>query len=44
MGQKVWVVPGDARNIKITTAADLAVAAAIIDTLSGAMVAPSGEP
>jgi 2-C-methyl-D-erythritol 4-phosphate cytidylyltransferase len=43
MGQKVWVVPGDARNIKITTPADLAVAAAIIDTLSGAMVAPSGE-
>ena len=33
MGQKVSVVPGDVRNIKITTAADLDVAAAILDTL-----------
>ncbi|MCJ7543031.1 MAG: 2-C-methyl-D-erythritol 4-phosphate cytidylyltransferase [Phycisphaerae bacterium] len=32
-GREVSVVPGDVRNIKITTAADLAIAAAVIDTL-----------
>ena len=39
MGQRVCVVPGDVRNIKITTAADLAAAAAMIDTLPR----PAGE-
>jgi 2-C-methyl-D-erythritol 4-phosphate cytidylyltransferase len=33
LGQKVHVVAGDARNIKITTRSDLAIAAAVIDTL-----------
>ncbi len=35
MGHEVSLVPGDPRNIKITTAADLALAAAMIDTLDG---------
>lgn len=40
-GREVTVVPGDVRNIKITTAADLAVAAAVIDTLPGRGAAPA---
>ena len=31
MGGRVVVVPGDPRNLKITEAADLAVAAALLD-------------
>ena len=42
MGQEVSVVPGDPRNIKITTAADLSLAAAVIDTLPKPKVLPSG--
>jgi 2-C-methyl-D-erythritol 4-phosphate cytidylyltransferase len=41
-GQAVALVPGDVRNIKITTAADLAVAEAVIDTLPRLAAAPGG--
>jgi len=44
IGQRVSVVAGDPRNIKITTAADLALAEAIIGTLSGCRTVPSSGP
>ena len=44
MGHRVSVVRGDPRNIKITTAADLALAAAVIDSLPRPKAVPPGHP
>jgi 2-C-methyl-D-erythritol 4-phosphate cytidylyltransferase len=43
-GYRVSVVRGDPRNIKITTAADLALAAAVIGSLPRPKAAPPGHP
>ncbi|NLW85552.1 MAG: 2-C-methyl-D-erythritol 4-phosphate cytidylyltransferase [Planctomycetes bacterium] len=44
LGQKVHVVPGDPRNIKITSPADLAVVAAVIDSLPKPKLAGGDHP
>ena len=43
-GYPVAVVPGDVRNIKITTSADLALATAIVDTLPKPKPKSDGSP
>jgi 2-C-methyl-D-erythritol 4-phosphate cytidylyltransferase len=43
-GYPVAVVPGDVRNVKITTSADMALAAAVVDTLPKPKPKSDGSP